>query len=405
MEPLKNIFSRPLIEPFAAEVRAVWPQFDADRFLLLVFDADWESRELKQRVRHISHALRAVLPPHYPDAVRIVEKTAEQYVVRHGEKLTFDYTFLPDFVEAYGADWSDESIAALETITQWSSAEFAVRPLLLRYPERMFAQMLAWSQHPSPMVRRLSSEGIRPRLPWGMGVPTLKRDPAPILPILENLRNDPAETVRRSVANNLNDIAKDWPALVLDIASRWLGHSPETDWVVRHACRGLLKKGNADALAHFGFQQGLRGVEVSALTVPPQMPLGGRLHFSFWVKNTAARDNPTPSPSPTGRGGVAADAATRDISSPLPVGEGPGVGSLPAQIRLEYAIDYQTLSGKTSTKVFKIKELKLEAGASEYIVRHQGFQDFTTRKHYPGPHRLRIVLNGQAVAEAAFEVL
>lgn len=366
MEPLKNIFSRPLIEPFAAEVRAVWPQFDADRFLHLVFDTDWESRELKQRVRHISHALRAVLPPHYPDAVRIVEKTAERYIARHGEKPTFEYTFLPDFVEAHGVDWPDESIAALETITQWSSAEFAVRPLLLRWPERMYAQMLAWSRHPSPMVRRLSSEGIRPRLPWGMGVPALKRDPAPILPILENLRDDPAETVRRSVANNLNDIAKEWPTLVLDIASRWLGHSPETDWVVRHACRGLLKKGNADALAHFGFQQGLQGVEVSALAVPPQLPLGGRLHFSFSVKNTA---------------------------------------DIPAQIRLEYAIDYQTLSGKTSVKVFKIKELELSAGASEHIARHQSFQDFTTRKHYPGLHRLSIVLNGQMVAEAAFEVL
>lgn len=365
MEPLKNIFSRPLLEPFAAEAQATWPAFDTTRFLRLVFDADWEGRELKQRVRHISHSLRAVLPLHYPDAVRIVEKIAERYIARHGEKLTFEYTFLPDFVEAYGTDWPDESIAALETITQWSSAEFAVRPLLLRWPERMCAQMLAWSRHPSLMVRRLSSEGIRPRLPWGMGVPALKRDPAPILPILENLRNDPAETVRRSVANNLNDIAKDWPALVLDIASRWLGHSPETDWVVRHACRGLLKKGNADALAHFGFEQGVTGVEVSALEATPQVPLGGRLHFSFSVKNTA--DTPT-------------------------------------QIRLEYAIDYQTISGKTSVKVFKIKELALPAGASEAIVRHQRFQDFTTRKHYAGPHRLRIVLNGRAAAEVEFLV-
>ena len=365
MEPLKNIFSRRLLDPVAAEVQTVWPAFDTARFFHLVFDADWEGRELKQRVRHISHALRAVLPPHFPDAVSIVEKTTERYIVRHGEKLTFEYTFLPDFVEANGVDWPDESIAALETITQWSSAEFAVRPFLLRYLERMFAQMLVWSQHPSPMVRRLSSEGIRPRLPWGMGVPTLKRDPKPILPILENLRNDPAETVRRSVANNLNDIAKDHPALVLDIASRWLGYSPETDWVVRHACRGLLKKGNADALAYFGFEQGVAGVEVSALEATPQVPLGGRLHFSFSVKNTA---------------------------------------DMPTQIRLEYAIDYQTLSGKISTKVFKIKELELAAGVSESIARHQSFQDFTTRKHYAGPHRLRIVLNGQAAAELEFLV-
>src|SRR5690606_9125355 len=101
--------------------------------------------------------------------------------------------------------------------------------------ERMFAQMLDWSGHESAMVRRLSSEGFRPRLPWGMGVPVLKKDPSPILPVLEKLKNDPAETVRRSVANNLNDISKDHPGLVLQIAGRWLGKLPETDWIVRHA--------------------------------------------------------------------------------------------------------------------------------------------------------------------------
>jgi 3-methyladenine DNA glycosylase AlkC len=365
-EPLKNIFSRPLIEPFAAEVQAVWKQFPTQQFLHQVFNQEWEVRELKQRVRHISHTLRSNLPPEYPEALSIVVKTAQRYLDRHGDKLTFEYTFLPDFVEAHGVEYPDHSIPALEILTRWSSAEFAVRPFLLRYPERMHAQMLAWSRHASPMVRRLSSEGIRPRLPWGMGVPALKRDPSPILPILENLKNDPAETVRRSVANNLNDIAKDHPELVLGIAARWLGHSAETDWVVRHACRGLLKKGNAAALAHFGFKQGVEGIAVSDLKISKSLRVGERLDFSFTIKNS---------------------------------------GSVPAQIRLEYGIEYQTLSGKTSYKVFKIRELELEAGQSGCISRSQSFQDFTTRKHYAGPHRLRILVNGKALAEEEFEVI
>lgn len=364
-EPLKNIFSRPLLEPFAAEVQGAWPAFQAQLFLNQLFDATWENLELKQRVRQISLVIRAYLPPDYPDALAVMVRTTERYLARHGEKLTFEYTFLPDFVETHGVDYPDHSIPALETITRWSSAEFAVRPFLLRYPERMCAQMLAWSRHPSPMVRRLSSEGIRPRLPWGMGVPMLKRDPAPILPILENLKNDPAETVRRSVANNLNDIAKEHPELVLGIAARWLDHSAETDWIVRHACRGLLKKGNAAALAHFGFQKGVEGIEISALRCSEKVRVGDRLEFSFSVKNTGNQD---------------------------------------AQIRLEYGIDYQTLSGKTSSKVFKIKELTLKSGQSLDIARHQRFEDFTTRKHFPGSHVLRILVNGSPLAERIFEV-
>lgn len=365
-EPLKNMFSRSLIEPFAAELQNAWQKFPVQKFLDDVFDTTWEALELKQRVRHISHILRRHLPEDYPEALEIVVKTTERYLDKHGEKLTFEYTFLPDFVEAHGVDFPDQSIPALETLTRWSSAEFAVRPFLLRYPERMHAQMLLWSSHPSAMVRRLSSEGIRPRLPWGMGVPMLKKDPSPILPILENLKNDPAETVRRSVANNLNDISKDHPELVLAIAERWLGRSGETDWVVRHACRGLLKQGHATALAHFGFEQGVRGIEISELLVSDKVSIGGRLEFSFWVKNTA---------------------------------------SSPTQIRLEYGISYQTSSGKTSNKVFKIKELRLLPGQSEFIKRQQSFQDFTTRKHFPGSHKLRVLLNGASLAEQEFVVV
>jgi hypothetical protein len=183
---------------------------------------------------------------------------------------------------------------------------------------------------------------------------------------LENLKNDPAETVRRSVANNLNDISKDHPGIVLDIAGLWFGRTPETDWVVRHACRGLLKKGNAAALAQFGFRQGAEGIAVTGLQCPKSIHIGGRLDFSFSVSNTS---------------------------------------SAPVDVRLEYGIEYQTLSGKISYKVFKIKESAMKPGQTEPIARTQRFQDFTTRKHYPGPHRLRVLVNGMAVAEREFDLL
>lgn len=365
MEPLKNMFSRELVGQFAQEIKAVEHTFPADQFLKLVFDAHWESLELKQRVRHISLCLRKTLSADYRDAVNILVKVTEARIGKYGEKMSFEYTFLPDFVEIHGVEDPDVSLRALEIMTRWSSAEFAVRPFLLRYPERMHKQMLEWSRHPSALVRRLSSEGIRPRLPWGMGVPALKKDPSPILPILENLKNDPAETVRRSVANNLNDISKDHPDLVLGIAAEWLGQSPETDWIVRHACRGLLKKGNAKALAHFGFQNDVEGIEIRDFQHDAIVRIGERLDFSFEVVNTTSDKVP---------------------------------------LRLEYGIDYQTVSGKTSVKVFKIKEKSLDAGQSDRISKYQRFQDFTTRKHFSGAHILRIIVNGKAMAEGVFHV-
>lgn len=364
-EALKNIFSNALLAGFSESVQVVWPPFDRAAFIQRVFDADWPQRELKQRMRHIAQSLRAGLPTDYAEALDVVARTTQSLIEREGEKLAFEYCFLPDFVEIYGVETPDLSLSALETITRWSSAEFAIRPFLLRYPARLHLQMLAWSKHPSPAVRRLSSEGFRPRLPWGMGVPALKRDPSPILPVLENLRADPAETVRRSVANNLNDISKDHPELVLDIAGRWLGQHPDTDWIVRHACRGLLKKGNAAALAHFGFEQTTEGIALENFAFDPDVRIGGVLHFSFALQNNA------------------------------PVAQA---------IRLEYGIDYLTGTGKTSSKVFKIKEINLAPAQREDIGRHQRFQDFTTRKHYPGRHRLCIRVNGQIFAEGDFEV-
>jgi 3-methyladenine DNA glycosylase AlkC len=364
---LKDIYTPALLESCGQYIRQAWPAFSVATWQKETLGApQWAQYELKERMRCLSAGLRALLPSDYGQAVGILADAARRLVEAQGEQLTFEYMFLPDFVECYGLEHPEPSIAALETMTRWASAEFAVRPFLRRYPVRMHAQMLAWSQHESAMVRRLSSEGFRPRLPWGMGVPALKKDPSPILPVLENLKRDPAETVRRSVANNLNDIAKDHPALVLDIAERWQGDHPLTDWVVRHACRSLLKKGDARALALFGFQAGRPGITLAELCCTPQVPIGGKLDFSFGLAN---------------RSGQAAN------------------------IRLEYAIHYLTSTGKISRKVFKIKEFLLAPGAEARFTRSQRFQDFTTRKHYPGPHRLEIVVNGRGVGEMGFEVV
>lgn len=161
--------------------------------------------------------------------------------------------FFPDYIERFGMEDYAVAVGTMERLTAFTSCEFAVRPFIKKHEGQMLEQMLGWSEHSSHHVRRLASEGSRPRLPWAMALPKLKKDPSPILPILENLKVDSSEYVRRSVANNLNDISKDNPDVALSVFRDWIGHSPETNRIVKHGCRTLLKQGVPEAMELFGF--------------------------------------------------------------------------------------------------------------------------------------------------------
>jgi 3-methyladenine DNA glycosylase AlkC len=148
-----------------------------------------------------------------------------------------------------GRDPFEASMKALHELTRRFTAEFAIRPFLIAQEARTLASLMKWTRDPDPHVRRLCSEGSRPRLPWGLRLQSFVRDPRPTLPILEALKDDPELYVRRSVANHLGDIAKDHPDLVLDLCARWLkGASSERKWLIRHALRYPAKKGSKAAL-------------------------------------------------------------------------------------------------------------------------------------------------------------
>ena len=271
--------------------------------------------------------------------------------------------FLPDFIEQYGLNDLQTSLKAMETITQFTSCEFAIRPFLLRYPDEVMAQMLKWSQHSNHSVRRFSSEGCRPRLPWAMAIPQLKKDPSPILPILQNLSADESLFVRKSVANNLNDIAKDNPGVVLQLVKGWKGLSKETDWIIKHGCRTLLKKADKDVYKLFGLN-GTANCEVNGLKLQKsKIRIGDRLHFSFDLKTKNKNET---------------------------------------KLRIEYAVYYVKANGTQSRKLFKLTEKAYRPGTTYSFSRHQRFQDFTTRKHYPGKHKIGIVVNGQELATKEF---
>ena len=358
-EPLKNMYSKAYMSKFADVFASIDPRFSRKKFLNLVFDRDWEEKELKQRMRHISICLHKSLPGGYEENIKILMKAVKEF-------RGFLSMIFPDYVEVFGLENPKLSIKALELFTQYGSSEFAIRPFIIKYPGLVMPQMLKWAEHKNHHVRRLASEGSRPRLPWAMALPEFKKDPAPVIKILEVLKNDESEYVRKSVANNLNDISKDNPETALKIAAKWYGKNKNTDWIVKHGMRGLLKKGNKTALKLFGWN-GAEGIKVKALRLSAEkIKLGDKFEFSFEL--------------------VPAE---------------PGNGN----IRVEYTIDFLTSTGKVSRKIFKITEGNFEKGKKYMFNRKHSLKDLTTRKHFKGRHTIAIIINGEVTVKRDFQII
>src|SRR5690606_608739 len=217
MEPLKYMYNVDFFEKLSAALVKVIPNFPEKQFIHHVFDTRWPELELKQRTTQVAQALYKCLPSDFSKSVSSVVALANHIRTTENFQAGYPLIFIPEYISSYGLQHFELSMRALEDITQLISAEFAIRPFILQYPEKTMRQMLSWSKHPSAAVRRLSSEGCRPRLPWAPALPEFKKDPTPVLAILENLKCDPSEFVRRSVANNLNDIAKDHPEIALEV--------------------------------------------------------------------------------------------------------------------------------------------------------------------------------------------
>ncbi len=357
-ERLKDqFFTDSSIKELAKTVQQFFPEFDIEQFIQLIFDNDWDDRELKQQMRHTTQCLHAALPESYHEALGILKQVAPHIT-------GFEGMIFPDYAELYGLEDWEFSLPALGFFTQYASAEFAIRPFLDRDPERTMAQMSLWAEDENPNIRRLASEGCRPRLPWAMALPKFKKDPRLILPILEQLKNDISESVRRSVANNLNDISKDNPDVMLDVCERWQGQNAQTNWIIKHACRTLLKAGNKRALLLFGYsdpsQMKIENVQAHAASIL----IGDKLAFSFELNINTQEEE---------------------------------------KVRLEYAVYFMKARGKQSKKVFKITEKNYAPGKHE-ISRKHNFADMSTRKHYAGEHRIAIIVNGEEKAAITFEL-
>lgn len=255
---LKSLLDREAVDCLAHNVSQVHPRFDAAAFRRTVL-AGLEPLSILQRGHHFARALRAHLPERYEAAVEILlaSLTPPHAATEALGLAVFFYLPHVSFVAAYGLDPMHNdgrdpfavSMRAQHELTRRFTAEFSIRPFLIRWPERTLATLQKWTRDPDPHVRRLCSEGTRPRLPWAQRIPAFVQDPRPALPILEALKDDPELYVRRSVANHVGDIAKDHPALAFALCTRWVADaSTERKWLIRHAVRHPAKKGVKAAL-------------------------------------------------------------------------------------------------------------------------------------------------------------
>ena len=331
-------------------------------FVSFVTAGGWADFALKERMSRLTEALLHFLPGSYEEDLEILGRLLPDISTDRFKYSDMLAMFVPGYVVARGQDKLDISLEALAKFTALgTTSELAIRPFIQAHPDMVMKRMLEWSGHQHPHIRRFSSEGCRPRLPWAMALPALKKDPAPILPILERLRQDDSKFVQKSVANNLNDITKDNPDTALAFAEKWIGSHKNSDWIIKHGMRSLLKQGNKRALTLFG--SGPVTVKTTSLTLShQQITMGNVLEFQF----RALLEEP-----------------------------------LPETLRIDYAIDFMKSSGKPSRKVFRISDISGPDTDISFSKSYR-FEDLTTRKHYAGEHRISVILNGQEVTAATF---
>lgn len=366
-EPFKNLLNATVVRSASRHLRRAWSDFDARSFERLSL-AGLDALEMKARAMHIAAALEATLPPRFDHAADVIESSLAPAA---GDATTDDglrgWVLWPvgEFVVRRGMGDPARALAALHATTQRFTAEWAIRPFILQHPQLCWDTLARWTADPSEHVRRLVSEGSRPRLPWGAQLKGLIADPSPTLPLLRALQDDPSEYVRRSVANHLNDIAKDHPALV----SRWVeahlpGASAERRALLKHASRTLIKKGDADTLKAWGLGRALVG-EASLAVSPKRVKVGESLRLDVTLRSTSPRAQ---------------------------------------RLAIDYAVHHVKASGATTPKVFKGWVLELAPREERTLGRNHSMRLITTRRYHAGRHGVDLRVNGEVVATAGFDL-
>jgi 3-methyladenine DNA glycosylase AlkC len=363
-ENLKEQFNPRTVERLAYALQQQAADFPSSDFMQSVFDSYWSEKSLMQRVAHVSQMLHRYLDKPYDEALKTLQPVSQAF------GGLFHLVF-PDYVARYGLDEPALSFEALGFFTRGSTSEFAIRTFLQRYPQQTLEQMQRWARSDDEHLRRLASEGVRPRLPWATNLAWIEAQPGLIEPIIESLKADQSGYVRKSVANLLNDFSKRQSDWMLGILAGWLQTNDRvpaaTQWIAKHALRTLLKQGEPRALQLMGYPEVAFDL-LQAWQCASTVKMAGQLDFTFVL---------------------------RSPNRPLGL------------IRLEYAIDFASspkVKRRARRKVFKIAEGDYAQSLKRFECQH-AFKDLTTRKHYPGAHSIELIVNGKVLAAAEFNLI
>ena len=369
-EPLKVFFSPALVRRLAGDLTRVYPAFRSRSFVAAA-TRGLGDLELLDRGRHIARALAAHLPSPYPMAVDVLLRSlgpehASDELLGAGMAPFF---YLPHtiFVAEHGLGHFDVSMQAQYELTKRFSAEASIRPFINAFPEETFERLRAWARDPNPHVRRLVSEGTRLRLPWAPRVPWLDQHPERVLSLLELLQDDPAPVVRRSVANNLNDLGKVHPALLLRTCEAWLRDaSTERRDLIEHALRSAVKRGDPDVLRLLGFGAKAAVTIDEVRITPRRVPIGGRVAIAFVLRSRSRT---------------------------------------PQNALVDLAVHFVKANGRAAAKVFKLKRVVLPPRGALAFRTSVSLAVHTTRKPRPGRHAVDVIVNGQVIPAGAFQVV
>lgn len=364
---LKHFYNLALAQRIADNLHAIDSSFPHAAFMAQVA-AQVDALELKDRVRLMAAALHTHLPADYPQAIGQVMQILGPENHNESDMFNFGYHILPlaQFVESYGLDHFEPSMGAIYEITKRFSSEFAVRPFIQRYPDQTLARLNIWVNDPNHHVRRLVSEGTRPRLPWAMQLKQFIQDPSPSLALLEQLKDDSSVYVQTSVGNHLNDIGKDHPDTILDLAERWAVDAPPSRlWILKRALRTLVKQGNPRALAVLGYHTDSQITLNDFSLASDQIEIGDNLTMRFTLTNT---------------------------------------GEQTVNVAVDYVVHFMKANGTTAPKVFKLKTITLAPSQSISIEKNHPMRLISTRRYYAGQHGVELQVNGQRLGYCEFHL-
>ncbi len=372
---LKEVYNQEFLKNLSEAIFEIDKNFDVKNFLKISQEKNWHDLALKQRMRAITITIDKLLScKTYVEKVEVLKKSILKIFKDKNSGLAL--IIFPDFIEVFGCqeyrsqanktESLNFSMQALEFFTEFGTSEFAVRQFV-KLDQKLSLEIFSkWTKSKNYHVRRLVSEGLRPRLPWGESLPEFKKNPLSILPILEELKNDEFEYVRRSVANNLNDISKDHPQVILNLMKNW--QNDVDPKLIKHALRTLLKSGNKEALEIIGVKTDLKITKNFLIKnfdlKKTEIKIGGILEFDFALQNQSSAQN----------------------------------------IRLEYVVYFLRKNGGYSKKIFQVTSKNFPQGVFQFNKKHS-FKNLTTRNHYCGKHLISLVVNGFEVDKKSFELM